>query len=306
MRRIILFLFAAVAAGPVDAAWYQWWTDGRIVDPILDVDGNVLPYVGNNLEANASLNYADLSYARLDYADLAAADLQFANLSYAEIQSVNLQDADLTGATIIDSFFEGFLDRATFTGADLSHTAVPLCKATEADFSYANLSHAYFYGTDFTGADFTGADLTYAYLQAADMSDTICTDADFRFAFLYKADFTGATDAPIRGVQLSLDPLDETIVGGANLHGANFSGADISGAVFNHDDDALDAVGWETATWTGARFHYRDIPHFPTGMIFKDHGIVVRTPEPSAILLALVGLSLLPRRRHTRCVERFV
>ncbi|MEC7502139.1 MAG: pentapeptide repeat-containing protein [Planctomycetota bacterium] len=298
MRLIILFLFAAVAAGPVDAAWYQWWTDGRIVDPILDVDGNVHPYVGNNLEANASLNYADLSYARLDYADLPAADLQFANLSYAEIVEVNLQDADLTGATIIDSFVGGFLDRATFTGADLSHISCGYNKATEADFSYANLSHGNFTGTDFTGSDFTGADLTYADLQNADMRNTICTDADFRFAFLYKANFTGATDAPIRGEQSSLDPLDEMIVGGANLHGANFSGADISGAVFNHEDDALDAVGWETATWTGARFHYRDIPHFPTGMIFKDHGIVVRTPEPSAILLALVGVALVPRRRR--------
>jgi len=33
-------------------------------------------------------------------------------------------------------------------------------------------------------------------------------------------------------------------------------------------------------------------------MIYTDHGIVVRTPEPAAMLLALLGLALLPRRRR--------
>ncbi len=49
MRRITLFLFAALAVGSIDAASYQK-TDGTIVNPILDVHGNVLLYSGRNLE----------------------------------------------------------------------------------------------------------------------------------------------------------------------------------------------------------------------------------------------------------------
>ena len=299
MRRITLFLFAALAVTSVDAASYQK-LDGSIIDPILDVDGNVLPYVGNNLEPNASLNSAQLSYAALDYADLSGADLQLANLSYVKGYQIDLSDADLTGATINEADFiaGASYDRATLTEADLSYSYVPYSWIREADLSYSNLKHSILFGTDFTGSDLTGADLQFANLQYANMSDTTCTDADFRFAMLYRTNFTGATDPPIRTSQLTLDPLDETIVSGTQLHGANFSGADISGAVFNHEDDTLDVVGWETATWTGAHFNYRDVPHLPTGMIFKDHGIVVRTPEPRALLLALFGLALLPRRRR--------
>ena len=85
---------------------------------------------------------------------------------------------------------------------------------------------------------------------------------------------------------------------GANLTGADFSGADLTGADFDHENDLLDVIGWATATWTGAWFHYQGEPDWPTGMVHTDHGIVVRTPEPRALLLALLGLALLPRRRR--------
>ena len=45
MCTIILFLFAVLAVTSVDAASY-WKNDGTIVDPILDIHGNVLAYVG--------------------------------------------------------------------------------------------------------------------------------------------------------------------------------------------------------------------------------------------------------------------
>ena len=60
MRTITLFLCAALAVTSIDAASYEQ-TDGTIVDPILDVHGNVHSYSGNNLEAGANLDSADLS-----------------------------------------------------------------------------------------------------------------------------------------------------------------------------------------------------------------------------------------------------
>ena len=75
---------------------------------------------------------------------------------------------------------------------------------------------------------------------------------------------------------------DETSNHGTLLHGADFSGADLSGAIFNHENDALDAVGWEEATWTAAHFHYLDPPHSPDGMVHHKHGIVI-VLEPATL-----------------------
>ena len=63
MRRITLFLFAALAVTSVDAASYEQ-INGTIVDPILDTDGNVLSYSGNNLEPHANLTGANLRCGR--------------------------------------------------------------------------------------------------------------------------------------------------------------------------------------------------------------------------------------------------
>ena len=143
-----------------------------------------------------------------------------------------------------------------------------------------------------------GAVLIDADLNNATLNNATLTGAIFTNANLTGANFTGAIGAPSTSSQLALTPLDETIIGGAQLHEANFSGADLSGAIFDHENDAYDAVGWELAIWTGAHFHYLNQPLFPTGMIHTDHGIVVRTPEPSTLLLALLGLTLVPRRRR--------
>jgi len=97
--------------------------------------------------------------------------------------------------------------------------------------------------------------------------------------------------------QLTLSDTEEMIVG-ADITDADFSYADLSGADFNHENDLLDVIGWLAATWNGAWFHYLAEPDWPTGMVHTDHGITVRTPEPAALLLALLGLALLPRRRR--------
>ena len=192
----------------------------------------------------------------------------------ANLTSANLTSADLIGAYLNDAI----LTHAKLNDATLSH----------ATLTSANLTHA-----DLLGANLTNANLTNANLHYAD-----CTGADFTGAILTNANFAGATDPPSTSSQLALTPLEETIIVGSQLYEANFSGAELSGVIFDHENDALDAVGWETATWTGASFHYLNPTLFPTGMIYTDHGIVVRTPEPASLLLALFGLALLPRKRR--------
>ena len=78
MRLVTLFLSATFAASTVGAASYQK-TDGTIVDPILNwldfyVSMSDVPHIysGANLEPEAYLSHANLSYAELEFADLLA------------------------------------------------------------------------------------------------------------------------------------------------------------------------------------------------------------------------------------------
>jgi len=120
MRTITLFLFAALAVTSVDAASYEQ-NDGTIVDPILDTDGNVHAYSGNNLEPYATLSDASLSHAYLRYANLGHAQLTGANLTGADLISTNLFGANLTTANLSDANLDyAFLFQANLFGANLS------------------------------------------------------------------------------------------------------------------------------------------------------------------------------------------
>ena len=240
----------------------------------------------------------------------------FAALAVTSVNAASYQKKD---GTIVDPILDNYGNVLSYSGpnfepsADLFEAETDNANLDHADLGFATLTYAYLYGANLTGAtlihadlqgailthaDLYHADLTNANLHYANLTSTNCTRADFTGAILTFANFTGATDAPSTSSQLALTPLEETIIVGAQLYEANFSGADLSGVIFDHENDALDAVGWETATWTGAYFDYLNPALFPTGMIYTDHGIVVRTPEPAALLLALLGLALLPRRRR--------
>ena len=78
---------------------------------------------------------------------------------------------------------------------------------------------------------------------------------------------------------------------GALLHGGDFSGMNLSGSIFNHENDSLDAVGWEESTWTGAYFHYLDLPYFPDGMVHHEYGIVI-VPEPETLRILALGMMM--------------
>ena len=60
MRRITLFLCAAVAVTSIDAKSYQNF-DGTIVDPIQYIYGGNHSFSGNNLQPDADLTEANLT-----------------------------------------------------------------------------------------------------------------------------------------------------------------------------------------------------------------------------------------------------
>ena len=209
MRRITLFLFAALVVTSVDAASYQK-LDGTIVDPILDISGNPFPYAGSNLEPYVNLSDVDLAYADLfqanliecigEYVDLTGAYLSHASLGTSNISNATLAYADLTNAYLqYANLTYGNLSSADLTGADLYFTNLDRTNLTDATFSgatlnYARLTHANLYGTLLTGANLTNADLQYATLTYANLSGSIFTntqnytDATWTDAFYYVGD----------------------------------------------------------------------------------------------------------------------
>ena len=194
---LLVFVFSVMSGGVAGAASYQR-TDGTIVDPILDLDGNVANYTGPNLAPGQTI---DSDYSSLD-----------------------LTEVDLTGAIFSNStnaiFGDVILSRASFSQSQGSLTFFDGVDATFARFDFADLQ-LNFFGigaiNNFSGASFRGANLngtTFQYfnstteepavdLSGADFSDAILTNVSFSGPLinmyigspLYNAntDFTGTT-----------------------------------------------------------------------------------------------------------------
>ncbi len=98
-------------------------------------------------------------------------------------------------------------------------------------------------------------------------------------------------------IQAILNGADLT---GALMWGADLSGADLSGSIFTNTQYYNDA------TWTDAFYYTDNEPTWDIGMDAAwrtSAGILAlaptsSVPEPSTLLLALLGLALLPRRRR--------
>ena len=130
------------------------------------------------------------------------------------------------------------------------------------------------------------ADLAGAYLFYADLRDADLSIANLSGADLALADLSGA--------KLVLADLS-----GADLNLTVLGGADLSGAI-------LDVGDYSGATWGGAFYRTDNEPTWATGMDAAwrlDAGIlsvgsVSSVPEPTALILALFAIALLPQRRR--------
>jgi MYXO-CTERM domain-containing protein len=244
-------------------------------------------------------------------ANLTDADLHGLNLNGVNVQHANLHNVSSGGVTgtptlpehwqITDGYLIG--PAANLSGAALDHVNLDHIHLAAANLSGAHLLQAHLVGADLAGAtldsaNMIAANLTGATLTGATLHGTNLTGATLSHANLQYAKLHGALGLPSgSSSQLTLSDTEEIIVG-ADITGADFSFVELTGVDFNHENDLLDVIGWASATWTGAWFHYLGEPDWPDGMVHTDHGITVRTPEPSTILLALLGLALLPRRRR--------
>jgi len=196
-----------------------------------------------------------------------------ANLSGANLNNAALYQADLSNAS---------LDGANLWGTVLYEAILTGATLTDADLQYINLD----------GADLSFANLTSANLSEAGLNKAILTGADLEGAVLYKANL-GVAD--LEGADLTNADLDW-----ANLIGADLTDADLSGS------DFTDVKHYTLATWTDAFYYTDNEPTWRSGMDAAwrtSAGILAlaptsAVPEPAALLLALFGLALLPRRRR--------
>ena len=148
-------------------------------------------------------------------------------------------------------------------------------------------------------ADFSGADLTNAILIDASLNDADFSDAVLLGAALNQSDIMGmnANGADMRGADLTLAHAPETSFRGADLTGAILStldgrnadlyGTDFENAYFYNNFRPYGEFHWESMGVL--RVTWPDIPE-----ICQNAAV----PEPAALLLALVGLWMLPRRRR--------
>lgn len=226
MRSLLfaLLLVLALPAGSALAASYQR-TDGTIVDPILNSEGNSEshPYSGVDLAPGAYLQGSDLGNADLRAADLSNADLRTAILGFAD-----LRDADLSGADLRDTnLFFTELGNANLAGANLSGS-----DNWQGVFSGANFTGAVWVDSGISETSIAGANFSFADLRGFWASESFAPGAIFAHADLdgsnlsinaQNADFTNAS---LRGVTFFREVIQ------ADLSGANFSGADLTGVSF--------------------------------------------------------------------------
>ena len=195
-------------------------------------------------------------------------------LSSTAATNVDAASYQKTDGSIVDSIQFYYGGDHWYSGDNLGPGAVLYgAELLEADLSYADLTSAVL-----SDADLGGVDLSYADLTNADLNY-----ADLRTAYLYGADLTGAD---LQYADLVYADFDN-----ANLSGANFS------AVSYFDE----------STWSNAYYYPDNEPHWSgSGMDVAwrtSVGILAlapttAVPEPRAILLALIGLALLPRKRR--------
>ncbi len=190
--------------------------------------------------------------------------LHDALLEHASWSGVDLSRSALYGAKF---------DFADLSGADLSTTyareaSFRRAELSEARFGQSDLVNASFHDADARRANFEGAMLVYAalrrarcdgasfasaYLMRADLSD-----GSFVRANMLSADLTGAEirGADFRGCNFAHAVLAALDLRHANLHGASFSMADLERVVLDHvrlEAPNFGGADLQRSTWTGAR-----------------------------------------------------
>lgn len=193
---------------------------------------------------SAELSRSNLYGADLTNASLAGASLVGASLDRATITAVDFSNADLTDAHIIRPTVFTTLEVSTreapkFTGAKLVRTR----------------SDGWLDRADFTGADLTGAILGRTAVREASVNaPPSLVSANFTRAILRDAKLAKTSlmyarfiDADLRGADLSGSNLLQADFSGADLTGANLTGANLDEANLGTAKGLDQVIGLDTA-----------------------------------------------------------
>ena len=142
----------------------------------------------------------DLDEASLEMANLPFAKLHFTSLKNAKLSGVNFRQAELLNVSLKSAYLDG----ADFEGANLAESDLSFSKCTGANFCDANLEGANFEGANLEEANFTRAILRGASFKGANLSHSEMVDANIE-----GANFHGAQ-------------IETAHFGGADLDKANF------------------------------------------------------------------------------------
>jgi hypothetical protein len=151
---------------------------------------------------------ADLSRAFVSAASLDGANLMFAKLTEAILSNASLSETDLR--------------RAKLKRAHLRFANLQGAKLTEADLSGANFREARLDGADFSKADLSGADLTGASLVGATFVLTKCDNAIFTGCRIYGLSAWDLRLTDAQQTNLIITPSGEPEITVDNLEVAQF------------------------------------------------------------------------------------
>ncbi|GCE23293.1 pentapeptide repeat-containing protein [Dictyobacter kobayashii] len=198
------------------------------------------------IEAQAHLEYCDLSHAHLEGAVLNRVQLQHARLTNASLVKADLSEAQLQNAQLSRAQLQGAdLRKARLTGAvlrevqarqaDLSEAVLQGCDLSKADLQQANLRKILAQQADFSLAHLEQAYLHDAHLQEANLRGTHLEDVDMTLAFLTGSSLRQAylQRAYIRGAHLERADLYRVHLEAADLSRAHLEGAFLQGAFFD-------------------------------------------------------------------------
>ena len=165
------------------------------------------------------------------------------------------------------------------------------------------------------GAALPGADLESAHVESATMTSADLTAANLSNAILQDLDLQNAT---LNGATLTGADLDSANLNNANLTGANLtevllydvilSGANLSGSILTS------TLYYNDASWTEAFYYTDNEPTWNSGMNVawrSSVGIMAldppnAVPEPSTIIMMILGLSLLSLRTGKMNLLRYI
>ena len=156
LLRLVACLFLCVSLNSFGGEYTKIFNNGTgywysgIVNPILDLNGNIHPYSGARIK-----NHHNLSHVNLSQANLNNAYIRYSNLTHSTLVETDFSFSDAAAT----DFSHSNLLSANFNSADLL-----IAKFNYSDLSNADFTNAFMDGVELLGANLSGANLSFINL----------------------------------------------------------------------------------------------------------------------------------------------